>query len=176
VPKLATRGEHVCRDYFCIGAEGDYSRLCRSPLRGQRRAAALFFGRLRGLVEPPKGLTPCRFSRPVHSTALPPLQMFDFPARGGHSQCGGALLRPSMGSALRAVGALRQRSESLPATPSTALPPRLNSRNSANNPYLRQFRGAKEYLIESYRESGHGLPVEFLNFAPIIQPRTFTIR
>ncbi len=24
--------------------------------------------------EPPKGVNPCRFSRPVHSTALPPLQ------------------------------------------------------------------------------------------------------
>ncbi len=49
---------------------GDYSRLCRSPLWGQRRVAGLAE---RGVFEPPKGLTPCRFSRPVHSTALPPL-------------------------------------------------------------------------------------------------------
>jgi hypothetical protein len=48
---------------------------CPSPLRGRLRCASAFKFVPDEFVEPTKGVNPCWFSRPVHSTALPPLLM-----------------------------------------------------------------------------------------------------
>ncbi len=105
----------------------------------------------RGGFEPPKGLTPCRFSRPVHSTALPPL------------------LKHGRLTVQTIITAVLSRP--------TCFVPRANIRNRSG--FFCKFTTTsrvKEYPIESYSQRCRQTQVEISNFAIIIKDRTFLIR